>query len=238
MTEILELGDLKFHVRRSARRTTLGLTVDRAGELVIHSPSDVDPEALKRWARSKQLWVHRKMAMKAELAARAREPEFVTGESFCYLGRSYRLTIVRTQDERLRFDGSRFTLRRDSRDAAENLFREWYVQTGKKWILARVAALAPKLGVHPAKVEVRDLGFRWGSCGRTGTLRFNWKLLQLPPRLVDYVIAHEMGHLMEPNHGPAFWQVLDRSMPDWSSRQEELRLRAADTYWCHAAMAQ
>jgi predicted metal-dependent hydrolase len=67
---------------------------------------------------------------------------------------------------------------------------------------------------------------------------FNWRLLQLPVRLADYVIAHELSHLIEPYHGSAFWRVLDRSMPDWKERKEELKTRAQEIYWCSAAMVQ
>ena len=88
MNESLEVGGLTFEVRRSARRKTLGLTVDRGGELVIHATAAAGDEELARWTRSKLLWVHRKLALKEETAPRVREPEFVSGESFSYLGRS------------------------------------------------------------------------------------------------------------------------------------------------------
>ncbi len=67
---------------------------------------------------------------------------------------------------------------------------------------------------------------------------FNWKLLQLPVRVVDYVFSHELAHLIESHHGPAFWRVLDRSLPDWRERQEELRNKAAEAYWCQTEMGQ
>lgn len=78
------------------------------------------------------------------------------------------------------------------------------------------------------RVDVRDLGYRWGSCGKNRVLFFNWKVLQLPVRLADYVIVHELIHLQVPNHGPDFWRAFERSMPDWRNRQEELRIKAKD----------
>ena len=80
----------------------------------------------------------------------------------------------------------------------------------------------------PARIEVRDLGYRWGSCGKNRVLFFNWKVLQLSVKLADYVIIHELIHLQVPNHGPEFWRALDRSLPNWRERQEELRMRAKD----------
>lgn len=236
MKETLEVGGLTFEVRRSTRRKTCCLTVDRGGELVIHSPEAKNTNELSQWAHSKLLWVHRKLAIKEELAPKVREPEFVSGENFFYLGRSYRLAIAAQQDQPLRFDGSRFYLRNDARISATDLFRDWYVTVGKEWICRRVAMLSPRIGALPSQVEVRDLGFRWGSCGKNSVIYFNWRVLQFPVRLVDYVIAHEIAHLVERHHGPEFWSVLDRAMPDWRARQEELKLRAQVIHWCHASM--
>lgn len=232
MKEILEIGGLTFEVRRSARRKTCSLTVDRGGELVIHSPEKANAQELAQWTHTKLLWVHSKLAIKEELAPKVREPEFVSGESFFYLGKSYRLKIVAGQEQPLRFDGYRFFLRNDARRAATNHFRDWYVTVGKEWICRRVALLSPRIGSLPSQVEVRDLGFRWGSCGKNCVIYINWKTLQFPVRLVDYVIAHELVHLLERHHSPEFWSVMDRAMPDWRIRQEELMLRAQVIHWC------
>lgn len=232
MNEILEVGGLRFEVRRSTRRRTLGLTVDRGGELVLHAPEVAGSDALLCWTRSKLVWVHRKLAIKDELAAKVPEPEFVVGESFSYLGRSYRLMITRDQAEPLRFDGCHFILRRDARPKASEHFRKWYLKTGSGWVKRRVRLLVRKTGKSPSRVEVKDLGFRWGSCAKTGVVFFNWRLLQLPVRFADYVICHELTHLTEPHHGPSFWAALARAMPDWEQRERELGTKARDLSWC------
>ena len=211
--------------------------MDRGGELVVHAPESAATSELAGWVRSRLLWVHRKLADKQAFGPRVREPEYVTGESFRYLGRSHRLVIVAQQDEPLRRDGLRFLLRRDARQFAGEHFQDWYVAIGGEWIAKRVALLASRAGASPRKTAVRDLGFRWGSCGRSGVIHFNWKLLQLPVRLVDYVIAHELAHLREAHHRPEFWRILDTTLPDWRDRREELETRARDIYWCHEQMA-
>lgn len=227
MTQTLQLGGLLFEVRRSDRRKTLGLTVDRAGELVAHVPAETSMDELSRWVGKKLLWVHRKLALKEEAAPRMRAPEYVSGEAFSYLGRRYRLKLVERQEQPLQFDGARFTLRRDARPA-EAHFRNWYITTGADWLRQRVDTLSARTGSKPRRVEVRDLGFRWGSCGRNRVVYFNWKLLQLPVRLADYVIAHELVHLREGHHGPAFWATLGRAMPDWQKRKDALAGKAKD----------
>jgi predicted metal-dependent hydrolase len=234
--ETLELSNLVFEVRRSSRRATLGLTVDRGGELVIHAPESSNRDELTRWTRSKLLWVHRKLLDKSDILPRVREPEFVSGESFSYLGRSYRLKLVRGAVESLRFDGKNFLLSATARSKATDHFKRWYVQTGRVWLRDRVNLLSRKLGVIATRVDVRDLGYRWGSCGKNSVVYFNWKLLQLPARIADYVIAHELAHLLEPHHGPDLWRILDRSLPDWRDRSQELKVKARDIYWCNDRM--
>ncbi|TDA69510.1 M48 family peptidase [Sulfuricurvum sp. IAE1] len=76
------------------------------------------------------------------------------------------------------------------------------------------------------------MGFRWGSCGKNSVLHFNWRLLQLPVFLVDYVVAHELVHLHERNHTPTFWQILGRVLPDWKERKDALSHRSAEMLWC------
>lgn len=221
MNETLHIGNLLFEIRRSSRRKTLGLTVDRGGELVLHAPVVSPVDELERWARKKLLWVHRKLALK-ETVTRLREPEFVRGESFSYLGRRYGLKIVREQHEPLRFDGRNFLLRHDARNNASEHFRRWYIHTGRNWLIERLPALSRRTVTMPTRVEVRDLGFRWGSCGKNGVLYFNWRLLQLPVRLVDYVAVHEMVHLKSRQHNTEFWQLVERALPEWGERKEQL----------------
>jgi hypothetical protein len=222
MNETLSIADLEFEVRRSARRKTLGLTVDRAGDLVVHAPHSATEEELRRWVGRKLVWVHQKLALKKELTGAIQHPDFVSGESIFYLGRNYRLKLVGDQDEPLRFDGQWFHLRRADRPDATQHFRRWYVGTGIPWLRKRVAAWQPRVDAAPTRVSVGDLGFRWGSCGKNGVLHFNWRLLQLPVRLVDYVIVHELVHLQERNHTARFRRIMDRVLPDWRQRKSEL----------------
>jgi predicted metal-dependent hydrolase len=104
------------------------------------------------------------------------------------------------------------------------------------WLRERVNLLSRKLGVAAARVDVRDLGYRWGSCGKNGVVYFNWKLLQLPVRVTDYVIAHELAHLLLRHHGAEFRKILDRSLPDWRDRSEALKVKSRDIYWCSDRM--
>jgi predicted metal-dependent hydrolase len=227
----LIVGGLTFEVRRSERRRTLGLTVDRNCELLVHAPVTAANAELESWIHGKLLWVHSKLAIKAALAPKLRGPEYVTGETFHYLGQGYRLAVVDDQEEPLHFNGNIFALRRNALHRAADYFREWYIAAGCEWISKRVELLRRVVPVSPSRIEVRDLGYRWGSCGKNGTVYFNWRLIQLSARLADYVIHHELAHLSQHNHGPAFWALLDSVQPDWRDRKEELAVHAQTIRW-------
>jgi predicted metal-dependent hydrolase len=238
VSETLEVGGLTFEIRRSSRRKTLGLTVDRHGELRVHAPEGEPTTRIETWVCSKLLWVHRRLAAKERLTSALHEPEFVTGESFSVLGRQYQLRIDPAQQEPLKFDGRKFCLSTEAIPTAARHFRAWFIGTGRVWVRERVVLLARKVGCSSVRGEVRDLGYRWGSCGRNGVLYVNWRTMQLPVRLVDYVLVHELSHLIEPTHGPEFWKVVDRAMPDWRDRREELDHKASEVFWCTAEMVQ
>jgi predicted metal-dependent hydrolase len=152
MIEHLQICDLNFEVRRSSRRTTLGLTLDRGGELIIHAPSGSAVEELGQWAQSKLLWVYRKLAIQEAMKPQVNLPEYVTGERFAYLGRTYRLMIVKDQDEALLFNGASFTLRQDARSEGHVHFRQWYISQGTEWVKDRIKQLTPKIGILPTHI--------------------------------------------------------------------------------------
>src|SRR5690625_626463 len=229
MSESLTIDDLEFTLVRSPRRRTVGVTVERDGSLVLSAPEDCPIERVEEVAREKQFWVYQKLARKELLFRPAAPKEYVSGETFHYLGRGYRLKVVDAssgQDAPLRLFRGRFLLRRDEVARAEGHFIRWYSEQGKRWVERRVERFAVRIGVRigvrPASVTVRELGYRWGSCTPNGGLNFHWRSVLLPPRIVEYIIAHELVHLIVPDHSAEFWVRLERAMPDYAARKEWL----------------
>jgi hypothetical protein len=221
MNDTLLIDELVFELRRSNRRKTIGITVDRGGELIVVAPDGVPLDRIEKAVRDKRYWVYGKLAIKEALLPGRREVEFVTGETLYYLGRSYRIKRVRTSKETapLRLIGGRFLLRRDEQSSGREHLVRWYIDHGQPWIERRVHLMVNRFGATPLGVKVQDLGFRWGSCSKGGNLNFHWRVAQLPPRIIEYVVAHELVHLRLPHHTPEFWQSLERSMPDFAQRR-------------------
>lgn len=220
----LAVEDLTFEVRESPRRKTLEITVDRDGELVIAAPTDTDEQLLRDFVIEKRLWIYRKLSEKAEHRHRLPHKQYVNGEGFLYLGRSYRLKRVPqdAQDAPLKLIAGRFLLREDTLPNAREHFIRWYSIRASGWITEKVKEHARRMGVEPAGVKVQDLGYRWGSCGKGNRVFFHWKTILLPRHIAEYVVSHELVHLHEPHHTPTFWRRLERAMPDYEQRKSWL----------------
>lgn len=224
----LQVDDLQFHVRYSARRRTIQITVERNGDLVLCAPPGVDEAALRAFVLEKRFWIYTKLAEKDRLQRQVPRKEFVGGEGFLYLGRSHRLKLVDEQDVPLKLAAGRFCLRRDALPAAREHFIRWYSERAKAWLSSRVAEYQSRMEVAPAGVKVQDLGYRWGSCGKGDWLYFHWKAILLPARIAEYVVVHEIAHLHEPHHTPAFWLRVERAMPDYAQRKAWLAEHGID----------
>ena len=173
---------------------------------------------------SKRQWVYRKLAEKDALSGPPVVKQFVVGEGFAYLGRSYRLTLT-ADTPGVRLDRGRFHLAASEVDQGAAAMRRWYTAVGSKWLRKKIRPWAARLGEQAVTVEVRDLGFRWGSARPTsGPPRINihWATLQLPPGLIDYVLVHELAHLRERNHTPEFWSIVERLMPGYQTQKTTL----------------
>lgn len=229
MMPSLTVDELTFELRRSARRRTLEITIDRGGELILTAPTDVDDHVLVDFVREKRFWVYTKIAEKEALQRPVTAKEFVSGEGFGYLGRSYRLLLVEVQDRPLKLEGGRFRLIASEAFRGRVHFKRWYTEHGRRWLRERVTEWATRMGVEPEGVEVSDLGFRWGTCTKCGVVNFHWAMMMLPPTVVDYVIVHELAHLIEPNHTPEFWLRVGRALPEYEQRKAWLAEHGAST---------
>ena len=124
----------------------------------------------------------------------------------------------------VRFEGDRLLFRREQVDAGDKHIAEYYTRAASPHLSDAVARWKPVLGVTPARfVNVMDLGFRWGSCSADGTLNFHWRVMQLPPQVIDYIVVHELAHLKVSDHSSAFWREVSKALPDYQRHRDSLK---------------
>lgn len=217
-------GDLSFKLRHSAKRRTIGISVERDGQLILATPPEVPMETLEKVVNDKRLWIYSKLIEKESFNPPTAAKDYVAGESFYYLGRSYRLNLVDGVKGKppLRLYQSRFELQREARPQGREEFIRWYCDRLHPILNTQIAALVDRVEASPRSVQVRDLGYRWGSCGHQGDLYFHWRVAMLPRSAIEYLTVHEMVHLIEPHHNRAFWDRVARILPDFEERKRWL----------------
>lgn len=216
-------------IRSPRRHKTIEITIEGPGDIVVAVPARTPASKIEAVVRRRAGWILRH---EASSARGTHERRFVSGESLPYLGRLVRMWVreghlsrVELRFHHWQFDvtvPSRITARR-RRGTIARAFEHWYRERALTHLDRRSAVLAARLGVRPAGVLVRDQARRWGSCSPQGVLRFNWRLVMAPPKLIDYVIAHELAHLRSRTHGSEYWGHVAMLVPDHRERRSRLR---------------
>lgn len=222
---------ISYEVVRS-RRSTADIIIDRDGSVLVRAPDWVDDNQVANIVESRHYWIYQGLAEWRDLNATRVLREYKNGEGFLYLGRNYRLTLTSEQNEPLQLKNGRFCLRRDLVESGEitsakAAFRDFYVAKGLERLTSRVKYFAPKVGVAPTGMDVRELGHRWASCSPAGKLAFHWKCMMAPLTIFDYIVVHELCHIHHRDHSSAFWNEVDKVMPDFRERKEWLRKNGA-----------
>lgn len=216
-----------YEVIRS-HRSTADIIIERDGRVVVRAPEWADDDQVANIVESKHYWIFQGLAEWRDLNATRVLREYKNGEGFLYLGRGYRLLLVSDQEAPLQLKNGRFTLRgglveKGKIEAAKDAFRDFYMAKGSERLGSRVGYYAPKVGVKPSGVAVKELGHRWASCSASGKLSFHWKCMMAPQTIIDYIVVHELCHFHHRDHTDAFWNEVDKVLPDFRERKDWLR---------------
>jgi len=225
--------DIDYQLLPGSDRKTTDIVIERNGVVVVRPPMDYSPEQVDAVVESKRMWIYRNLAEWRDLNATAVVREWVNGETFLYLGRSYRLSLVTNQSSHLKLKEGRFCLNRElieagGSKAAKQAFESYYSDKGLQRIKQRVNYFSPKVGVQPTSIKVREMGYRWASCNKSDSLAFHWKCMMAPPKIIDYIVVHELSHMHHRNHSNAFWNEVDKVMPDYRERKAWLKKNGAN----------
>jgi predicted metal-dependent hydrolase len=218
--------DIAYRLKKSPRKTT-SIYIERDGSVSVLAPEPYDLGKVESLIEKKRSWIYRNLAEWEDLNRTRVQREFVSGEGFLYLGRNYRLQLVESQEQALTLKNGYFCLRKDLAHSGFTVFKQFYRDKGKERLPERVAGSAAQMGLQPGRIRVIELSNRWTSCSANGELNFHWKVMMLPLTILDYVIVHELAHLKYANHTAAFWNLVDKVLPDFQERKAWLRFRGA-----------
>jgi len=218
---------VSYTLRRSGkRRRSIGLSIDDRG-LIVSMPQRAPERWLHSVLQDKAQWIVRQLA-----EWEARKPsalQWVDGQFIRFMGEPLTLRVVASL-----FDAQPLLRGRQllvhvtdtaNRHVVEQAVTQWYQREAEVLFKQRVELFAPLMRVSPGAVALSSARTQWGSCTARGKVRLNWHLVKMPLRLIDYVVVHELAHLVEMNHSPAFWEVVAAVLPDYRRRRSELRRR-------------
>lgn len=228
---VLPYGDsrIRCEVRRSKQRVkrSIAIHVEPDGRVVVDAPLQAADPDIRLAVTRRLAWIHRRM-VEAEDRRKVLAPrEYVSGETVIYLGRRYRLRVVSTQDAnqvRLRGGYLEVAIGQRSPQTVRHELEKWFQARAKEFMPRRLAMMSERLKWVKAipPLSIRRMSRQWGSCSPQGRIALNVGLVRVPRECIDYVLLHELIHLREHNHGPAFYRILDRHLPDWKRTKARL----------------
>jgi predicted metal-dependent hydrolase len=212
---------IEYSIKYSTRKT-LSIIVERDRTVVVRAPIDTSPELIEREISKRKFQIFQKINHPQKYETPRSRKEFVSGESLLFFGKYYHLTLVDQEIEGIEFD-NKFLISRGKQQKARQLFRVWYLKQAEEHIIPRVKQFAGQLGVNFKKISILDLKYRWGSCTPKDNINFNWRLVKAPGFVIDYIIVHELVHLLESNHTPRFWNIVSVQLPNYEKAKEWLK---------------
>jgi predicted metal-dependent hydrolase len=213
---------LEFELVHRKRRS-IEIQIDESGIRVI-APVGVSPHILQQVLQDKGDWILSKLAILKN--RKTISHTFTKGDRILYLGKEYELEVRpvlgRPYVELGESTITVSTSRRDPEDVKRTL-ETWYKKQAKELARSRAEHYRKILDVQPVEVKISSAKKRWGSCSPKGNILINWRLVMAPPWVFDYVVAHEMCHLIEMNHSKDFWQLVERAVPHYKKVRDWLK---------------
>jgi len=211
-------------------RQRLSITVEPQGDVVVKAPAEATLESVLNHVRKKAGWIIRQRDQFAAFGPVMPPKRYVSGETHRYLGRQYRLRVTRGDLKSVKLAGRFFEIvTPDKADAAavrqqlDAWYRDHAVNVFGNTVERCMSSTYFRTLAQP-EWSIRRMKRRWGSCTKDGAILLNLLLIQASPRCIEYVICHELCHLIHHNHDPRFFRLLDRVMPDWRERKRKLEM--------------
>ncbi len=207
-------------------RKTLGITVQPNRDVLVKAPMGSSIDKIQSKIRKKAPWILKQKDHFLSFEPRTPERRYISGETHLYLGRQYQLKIIDdTNEEKVKYTGRFLEIHTKEKKKAEKLLMDWYRTKAKIWfdnISKPLISRFKKYGVSPKNLEIKTMKYRWGSCSSHGRILLNPELIKAPKACIEYVIIHELCHLVHRDHTKAFFDLQSKEMPDWEKWKNKL----------------
>ena len=217
-------GETISYLLERRQRRTIGLKITATG-LIVHAPKRIFEHQLNQVLLEKSHWILTKL--KALEANKIANIQWLNGEHLLFLGNDIQLSISQSSTNKAAvLEQSHLAIAQPDTQNQHLTSRKviaWYKKQAMLDFSRRLEVFAAKLGVVTPPLTLSNAKSRWGSCNSRGEMRLNWRLLQAPPHIINYVICHELAHLKQMNHSAKFWAVVENLFPDYKLAEKELK---------------
>jgi predicted metal-dependent hydrolase len=226
--EILTVGNIDAAVKRTNRKKTAAIKVEK-GRVSITVPKHLSGEQIRDFLSRKERWITNKLEQQADASHPwyQNSRHLQSGEHCFLLGKTLTLAVTSGENESVELIDDKLLLcvklDKNHTSYKKALLGLWYQNYAKRVLNEKVATFSTSIGVTPKDVIVKHYKSRWGSCSAKGSIYFNWRIIMAPESVVDYVVVHELCHLIHFNHSPSFWQEVERHMSEYRQSQHWLK---------------
>lgn len=213
--------DIQYSIIYSERKT-LSVIVERDRSVIVRAPRNTSKEVIAKEIEKRKRLIQKKIEHNQKYPFEKQVKEFVAGESLMYLGKNYKLIVVDESIDGVVFE-NKFFISKANQNKANQMFKEWYVKSANEIVVSKAKSIANQIGVKYNSINILDLKYRWGSCTPKDNIHFNWRLIKAPITVIEYIIVHELTHLLESNHTQEFWNRVSAQLPNYDKAKRWLK---------------
>lgn len=219
---------IRFEIKYK-NRTSIGISIDSYGNIEVQAPKGTPDEKVLRLMEDKWNLIQEKLQEMQNRSLGPQKKIYEHGETFLYLGNTYPIQIIHDKNleqDRVVFEGEKlhiFVKHMDDEKIKQALKR-FYYQRCKALVEKSISSYQSNFKTKPRSIRISDSKMTWGTCDSKQQLTFNWRLAMAPREVIDYVVVHEMCHMVHLNHDRSFWRLVGKIMPDYKSKEDWLAL--------------
>lgn len=223
MTHTYEGVTIDFNVLYKKRKT-IGIYIDLYGNIEIRVPKNVGEEQIRFVIEEKWNWIQKKSKERKDRTAGYIEKVYESGEEFLYLGKEYPILIFKNKEDKkdyvlLKEEKLQVYVKEYEEECIKQALKRFYYQECKSIVEKRIRLYQSEYKMKPRGIRISDNKSNWGTCNSRYELTFNWRLVMAPLEIIDYVIVHEMCHMVHLNHERSFWRLVGKVIPDYEDRK-------------------
>jgi len=222
-------NELSIQVVRSSRRRKTSSIIISNGLVKVVVPDQISDFTIKKLINKRMSWIRKKLQDESNITP-IMAKEYVDGERFTYLGNSYKLKsfVGSVSFVKVTSDYIHISLPKKSKENIKALLEHWYEEKATEILTEKTNSYAKIIGVSPTSIALGDFKSKWGSCSIEGKISYNWKIIIAPHKILDYVVIHELCHMLEHNHSKEYWRHVNTYCNDFKEYRKWLKLNGRD----------